>query len=90
MYNIAIMGRYYEQNESRSQLQQKIAADLRAKAAARAKSEGEPNPYDVERDGIEDSEYIKGTKKTTTLAWAWLAIFFMVIAIFIMFVVRSN
>jgi len=83
-----IMGRYYEQNENRSQLQQKIAADLRAKAAARAKEEGEANPYDQQQDGIEDSAYMKGTKKTTTLAWAWLVIFFMAICVFILFVVR--
>jgi len=82
------MGRYYEQNENRSQLQQKIAADLRAKAASRAKDEGEENPYDVRRDGIEDSAYIKGTKQTTTLAWAWLVIFFMAIGVFVLFVVR--
>jgi hypothetical protein len=82
------MGRYYEQTENRSQLQQKIAADLRAKAAAKAKNEGEPNPYDQPRDGVEDSQYIKGTKQTTSLAWAWLAIFIMVIAVFVLFVVR--
>ena len=38
------MERYFEQTESRSELQQRIAADLRAKAAQKAKQEGEPVP----------------------------------------------
>ena len=37
------MGRYFEQTESRSELQQRIAADLREKAAQKAKQEGWPN-----------------------------------------------
>lgn len=82
------MGRYFEQKEGRSELQQRIAADLRAKAAAKARDEGETNPYAEQPDGIEDSQYIKGTKKTTTLAWVWLVIFFMTIGVFILFVVR--
>ena len=61
------MGRYFEQTESRSELQQRIAADLREKAAQKAKQEGEPVP-NVSGELIENSEYLKGTKATTTLA----------------------
>ena len=64
------MGRYFEQTESRSELQQRIAADLREKAAQKAKQEGEPVPG-VSGELIENSEYLKGTKATTTLAPAW-------------------
>lgn len=84
------MGRYIEQNESRSELQQRIAADLRAKAAEKAKNEGEEDASANSHDGVEDSAYIRGTKSTTSLAWAWALIFFAVIAIFILFAVRSN
>jgi len=84
------MGRYLEQTESRSELQQKIAADLRAKAAARAKDEGRADPYTANPEDIEDSAYLKGTKKTTSLAGAWLFIFILALAVFIMFVVQAS
>ena len=84
------MGRYIEQTENRSELQQRIAADLRAKAAAKAKQESAGGVPGVERDGVEDSAYVHGTKTTTSLAWAWLLIFLAAIAVFILFVVRSS
>lgn len=85
------MGRYLEQTEARSELQQRIAADLRAKAAAKAKQEGagDAGYYDAP-DGIDDSQYIKGTKATTTLAPVWLIIFIAAVVIFISFVVIVN
>lgn len=85
------MGRYIEQTESRSELQQKIAADLRAKAVAKAKQEGAGDAgYYAAPDGVEDSAYIKGTKTTTTLAPAWVIITFMAIAVFAFFVYQVN
>lgn len=85
------MGRYLEQTESRSELQQRIAADLRAKAAAKAKQEGEGSTtyYDTP-DGIEDAEYLKGTKSTTTLAPVWVAIFIMAVGVFVYFIYQVN
>lgn len=65
-----------KQNENRSELQKRLDAELRAKAAARSKSEDFDRP-----DGVDDSAYIKGTKQTSSLAWAWLLIFFAVMAI---------
>ena len=58
------MGRYFEQTESRSELQQRIAADLRAKAAQKAKQEGEPVPG-VSGELIENSEYLKGNSSAS-------------------------
>ncbi len=85
------MGRYLEQTEGRSELQQRIAADLRAKAAAKAKQEGDAHGsyYDAP-DGVDDAEYMKGTKVTTTLAPAWVAIFFAAVAVFIYFIYQAN
>lgn len=85
------MGRYLEQTESRSELQQRIAAELRAKAAARAKQEGETDTsYYSAPDGVDDAAYMKGTKPTTTLATAWVVIFFMTVGIFAYFVYLVN
>lgn len=85
------MGRYLQQTEGRSALQQKIAADLRAKAAARAKDEGGQGDTFVDApDGIDDSQYIKGTKKTTSLAGLWLIVFFMAVAVFIFFIIQAS
>ncbi len=84
------MGRYIQQTESRSELQQRIAADLRAKAAAKAKQEGGEDSTPNTPDGIEDSAYIKGTKETTTLAPVWLLIFIAIIAAFIYFIYLAS
>lgn len=86
------MGRYIKQEESRSELQQRIAAELKAKAAARAKQEGAGGEKDgaPEVDGVEDSAYIKGTKATTTLAPVWALIALMAVGVFIYFVYQVN
>ncbi|NCU38046.1 hypothetical protein EOL96_03270 [Candidatus Saccharibacteria bacterium] len=85
------MGRYLEQTESRSELQQRIAAELRAKAAAKAKQEGaDAQNYYSSPDGVDDSAYVKGTKSTTTLAPIWLVVFFIAIGVFVYFVYLVN
>ena len=61
------MALYVKQSDTRSQLQEKLAAELQAKARAKAKEAELP-------DGVDDSAYIEGTKKTTTLALVWLLI----------------
>lgn len=67
------------QQGKRSELQERIAADLREKAK---KTSQESEPTDV---SIDDLKFMEGTKQTTGLAWAWLLIFLMVVAIVIMF-----
>jgi hypothetical protein len=85
------MGRYIEQTESRSELQQRIAADLRAKAAANAKDDGgEPGGGHKSPDGVDDAAYLKGTKSTTTLAPVWLVLFIAGIAVFVYFIYQVN
>ena len=86
------MGRYLEQTEGRSELQQRIAADMRAKAAARAKQEGAGGEVEgvPEIDGIEDSAYIQGTKITTTLAPLWVLIAIAAVGVFIYFIYQVN
>lgn len=85
------MGRYIKQTESRSELQQRIAADMRARAEAKSKQEGgaDPDRHDSP-DGIDDSAYLQGTKTTTTLAPVWLIIFIAAVAAFVLFVYKAN
>ena len=61
------MGILVNQKDQRTELQEKIAADLRAKI-------GQTVGAGDERDEIADSKYMEGTKQTTTLAWAWILI----------------
>lgn len=78
------MGRYINQKESRSELQQRIAAELRAKNAAR--SQAEANAH----DGVNDSKYIEGTKQTSNLAWVWLLVFLVMIGCVVATIVWAN
>lgn len=62
------MALFIRQNEDRSKLQERLAAELQERAKKRAESDaGLP-------DGVEDSQYIKNTKTTTSLAWVWVVI----------------
>ena len=74
------MGILVNQKDQRTELQEKIAADLRAKI-------GQTVGAGDERDEIADSKYMEGTKQTTTLARAWILIAKMtavVVALFLM------
>lgn len=73
------MGLFVNQQNKRSELQERIAADLREKAKL-SSQQGEPKEAD-----IEDMKYLEGTKQTTGLAWAWALIFFMAVAVIVMF-----
>lgn len=78
------MALFIQQNDNRSKLQERLETELRAKAKARA---------DVDTtlpDGVEDSGYLKDTKKTTTLAWVWIAIILLALFGFIFFFITSN
>lgn len=62
------MSLYLKQNETRSQLQEKLAKELQD----RAKQKGKPHE---QPDGVTDSAYIKGTSETSSLAWVWALVF---------------
>ncbi len=74
----------FVQQDKRSELQEKIAADLRAKAQQSVGSGDEP------LDEIADSKYMEGTKQTTTLAWAWILIIFMAIGVVVLFMMQGQ
>jgi len=58
------MALFIRQNEERSKLQERLAAELQERAKQKAALAERP-------DGVDDSRYIEGTKKTTSLAWVW-------------------
>ena len=85
------MGIIIQQTEGQSELQKQIGADLKAKAAARAKQEGPPKGgYHDAPDGVEDAAFMRGTKKTTTLAPAWAVVFLLAIAVFVYVIYKVS
>ena len=81
MYNIR-MALFVNQENTRTKLQQKIAADLKKKKKKDSGAGSADRP-----DGITDSAYLKNTKQTTSLAWAWVLIVVMVVGVVILFVI---
>ena len=78
------MALFIRQNENRSQLQEKIAAELQQKSLNKAAE-------DAERpDGVKDSQYLKNTKNTSSLAWVWVLIFVAVVALVIGLIAISQ
>lgn len=76
------MALFIKQNEDRSKLQERLAAELREKARQRAE-------MDTSRpDGVDDSQYVKGTKRTTSLAWVWVVIVVAALALFAYLIVN--
>lgn len=80
------MGLFVNQNENRTELQQRIDAELRAKAAKRQKVDSDLDGSDA----IDGTNYLKGTKQTTGLDWAWLIIAIAVAILFGTFIYLVN
>lgn len=77
------MGLFVRQNEERSELQQRLAAELQERAKKRAENSAD------RPDGIEDSDYLKDTKKTTSLAGVWIGIVIVALILLGMFIIRQ-
>ena len=79
------MGLFVNQQDQRSELQERIAAELREKAKASSLQEK------ATMDGVDDDiRYLEGTKQTTTLAWAWILIAIMAGAVIVMFLMQGR
>jgi hypothetical protein len=76
------MGLFIQQNDNRSQLQERLAAELREKARARA---GGSEPIDQ----TTNSNYLKNTEVTSSRAWIWLVVLGVLILAFIVFMLNS-
>lgn len=79
------MGLYVNQKNSRTELQERLAAELREKAKKRAEGDDLDRP-----DGVSDSEYLKHTKQTTSLAWAWVLIAIASIALIVWLAIQTT
>lgn len=76
------MGLFVQRDEKRSELQERVAASLRDKAAR--EHQIDQNQY----DDVKDSAYMKDYKSTTSLAWVWLVIAIAVIAALVYLIIR--
>lgn len=77
------MGLFVDQRNQRTELQEKIASEIREKAKKTASS-GDAF------DGVEDVGYLDGTKQTTTLAWAWIIIIIMAAVVVGLFLMQGR
>lgn len=77
------MGLYVKQEQKRTQFQEELDERLRKRQEESKKLMDDP-------DGVEDSAYIRGTKVTTSLDWAWLLIVIFAIGVFVFFVYQVN
>ena len=66
------MGILVEKDEERSELGRRISADLRERAAKTSKQE--------DYDAVEDSGYLRGTRKTNRFSWFWFILVFLAAA----------
>lgn len=76
------MSLFMKQNENRTELQKRIAAELQERAKQKSLETERP-------DGVDDSAYLRGTKETTSLAWAWVLIGIAIIAIVVWVVLAT-
>ncbi len=74
------MGLFIRQQENRSQLQERLAADLREKAKQQTDLTATP-------DQTKDSRYVKDTEQTSPHAWIGIVVVIVAIAGFVVFVV---
>jgi hypothetical protein len=77
------MALFIRQDDERSELQKQVAAELQRKARDNSLKHSE------RPDGVDDSQYIKGTKSTSNSAWIWIVSFVVVVAIMIWLTVVS-
>lgn len=68
------MALFIKQEVDRTELQKRIAEDLQIKARKSAELAKAP-------DLVDDSQYIKGTKRTTSLAWIWILIILAIVVL---------
>ena len=73
-----------QQNE-RTELQKRIAAELAEKAKKKSLESDKERP-----DGVTDSAYLQNTKSTTSLAWVWVLIVIAFVGVLIWLVVASS
>lgn len=79
------MGLFIRQEDNRSELQRRLAAELTEKAKKRAELEKQPM-----RDGVTDSTYIKDTKSTGKFAGLWILLILAAVVGMVIFMFMAN
>ena len=77
------MGLLINKQEQRSELQERIAAELREKSARTNL------PENTDLDNVEDLAYMRGTKQTTSNGWLWIILIIVAGGIFISFLAQG-
>ncbi len=78
------MALYLKQNDTRSELQKRVASELQEKAKKAAE------PADLP-DGVTDSQFIRGTTGTGRYAWIWvLGIVLIVLGLIVLIVATAR
>ena len=76
------MALFIRQDDERSELQKQIASELHRKASEKAKLVDRP-------DGVEDSQYVKGSQVSGKYSWVWV-VAIVVVAIAIIWLTVSS
>ena len=79
------MALFMNQQNERTELQKRIAAELADKAKKKSLDSSPDRP-----DGVSDSAYLENTKSTTSLAWVLVLIIIAGIGVALWLVVTSS
>lgn len=77
------MALFMNQNDNRSELQKRLAAELADKARKKDLVDIAPP------EELSDKNYLRGTKQTTSLAWVWILIVIAIIVVVILTIIWS-
>jgi hypothetical protein len=76
------MALFVKQDETRTRYQEQIAAELQEKLRQKAAQADMP-------DGVEDSQFVKGTKHTSSSAWVWVLVIVGIVVLVVALVAQS-
>lgn len=76
------MSLFMKQNETRSDLQDRLAKELQERAKKKALEAERP-------DGVTDSAYLRNTKSTSSLAWVWVLIAIAIIVAIVWLIIAT-
>jgi hypothetical protein len=77
------MGIVFTDNSHKSELQERITAELREKQKRAGSDEGNgtaPPDYAKSIDGVDDSRFAEDFRKTGHATWVWIVVGFVMVA----------
>jgi hypothetical protein len=78
------MALFMNQENTRTELQKRLAAELAEKAKKKDLADVKP------LEELSDKHYLKGTKQTTSLAWVWVLIVIATIGVILWLIIYSR